>query len=557
MLITITNLYPRPDQPTRGMFNAQLFKAMAKIQATDLRLQTREERSQGAGGRSHKSAIANHQPSTVGHLLNICLVPEWRVWRWRDIRLWDGEGRAESAKREADNRQQTTDLGPCSPVADGHQSSATSHAPRTIYLPVFYVPLIGRSVNWWFCYRAVRGVWRDIRRQASGNRCQAKDRERAPSEARSASVGQARSTGPGQGAKKIDDAHDKGAECTAPLAASRLHARCFPSSGPEACGLPPAVSCLASWLYPDGVAVARALRGTGARLWLMALGSDTFHVGSTWRRRRIVRSCKDAEGVVCVARVLADRLVSAGVPREKLHVVPNGVDASLFRFRGAEELSGTGLQTSGSRLTSEVRNEYAREEVDGTGGGGKGKMILFVANLVPVKGPDVMIRAFARMVDHFLLSDGGLTTNSPCLVIIGSGPVRKAMERQADQLGISGRIHFLGTLPHTEVALWMNRADVLCLTSRSEGMPNVVVEALTSGLPVVATDVGACRQMLEGEPAARLCRSDDTEGLAQALHEVLAMKVDRKAMAAKYAGKYSWDRMAGDILQLIRDPGRV
>jgi glycosyltransferase involved in cell wall biosynthesis len=97
----------------------------------------------------------------------------------------------------------------------------------------------------------------------------------------------------------------------------------------------------------------------------------------------------------------------------------------------------------------------------------------------------------------------------------------------------------------------MNVADVLCLTSRSEGMPNVVVEALASGLPVVATAVGACPELLANEPSARLCRSGDVDALAGALREVLDMTVDRQALAARHSKHYSWEGQAKTLLNVM------
>ena len=98
----------------------------------------------------------------------------------------------------------------------------------------------------------------------------------------------------------------------------------------------------------------------------------------------------------------------------------------------------------------------------------------------------------------------------------------------------------------------MNAADCLCLSSRSEGMPNVVLEALASGTPVVATDVGACRDLLGAEPAARLVPPESPAALAQGLEALLAAPVDRPAMARRNASRFSWDRQARTILSLMR-----
>lgn len=277
------------------------------------------------------------------------------------------------------------------------------------------------------------------------------------------------------------------------------------------------------------------------------------------------------------------------------------------------------------------------------------RLVLFVGNLVPVKGADVLLEAWALIVCCSRSPISGCAagqenqgaeageqgtkgtegreqcstpnsqrptsnsqqlnntaTGSLRLLFIGDGPMRKELEIQAGKLGIADSVIFLGSRPHEEIALWMNAADCLCVPSRSEGMPNVVLEALASGLPIVATDVGAVREMLEGEKAVRVVEggegeeeniqhsilnsqyssSDDgrpsfapstslppssgnsgearratagkqrtdqiPERLAEAIREILDLEVDRKAMAERHAGMCSWKEQAGKILELIK-----
>jgi glycosyltransferase involved in cell wall biosynthesis len=421
MIITVSNLFPRPDQPTRGMYNYQLFKEMGKVIGNKADL---------FGGVHANELERSDTPES--RIQNVCLVPEWRIWRWRGIRRW----------------------------------RMSEFRIPTLYIPVFYIPFLGRSINWWFCFR---GLKREV-----------------------------------------------------------------------ALSLNQSTIFYVPWLFPDGVAVARAIRGSGARLWLMVLGSDTFHLKSSARRQKIFEACEQAEGIVCVAQVLADRLAAAGVPLAKLHVVPNGVDTSLFRVRSKEEtpLSLMGTEPHYPGPLSQGEREY-----------GNSRRILFIGNLVPVKGPDVMLRAFSLLCET--TQGSGNKVISPELLIIGSGPMRRQLERKAHQLGIAERVHFLGNRSHTEVARWMNMADVLCLTSRSEGMPNVVVEALASGLPVVATAVGACPELLAGEPAARLCPSGDVRAIADGLMSVLDSKINRQAMATGHAHHYSWHWQAESLLNMI------
>jgi glycosyltransferase involved in cell wall biosynthesis len=217
---------------------------------------------------------------------------------------------------------------------------------QTVYLPVFYFPLIGRSLNGWFYYRALRNFF--LKSNVYG-----------------------------------------------------LKSKVFPSPSPP--------TLYGSWLYPDGVAVATLARELKLPYWLMALGSDTFHLRARARRRAVVEACRGAAGVICVADVLADRLAKAGVPGGKLHVVPNGVDGELFRYRSKEEAWGRlegrqtvdlrpwtlderqGMQTPSQTAELSQSNVYGlKSKVSSSA-----RLLLFVGNLVPVKGPDVMLEAFA------------------------------------------------------------------------------------------------------------------------------------------------------------------
>jgi glycosyltransferase involved in cell wall biosynthesis len=137
------------------------------------------------------------------------------------------------------------------------------------------------------------------------------------------------------------------------------------------------------------------------------------------------------------------------------------------------------------------------------------------------------------------------------LVVVGDGPERRALERKAQADGVRGTVIFLGSRAHDEVALWMNAADCLCLPSRSEGLPNVVIEALASGLPVVASDVGACGELLAGEECARVVAPGDPAALAGALEGILRRRCDRPALAARHAGRWSWRRNAEQLLALM------
>lgn len=131
--------------------------------------------------------------------------------------------------------------------------------------------------------------------------------------------------------------------------------------------------------------------------------------------------------------------------------------------------------------------------------------------------------------------------------------MRKQLERRARNLDIMDSVVFLGERPHEEIAFWMNVADCLCVPSRSEGMPNVVLEALVSGLPVVAADVGGCRELLAQEPSSLLVRANSAEALTEALNTVSdsGLETSRRDLAQRHKERFSWSKAAQRICELM------
>ncbi len=133
-------------------------------------------------------------------------------------------------------------------------------------------------------------------------------------------------------------------------------------------------------------------------------------------------------------------------------------------------------------------------------------VIGIVARLTPVKNHQLLFRAVRR------LTAGGPGVH---IVIVGEGPERESLEQLARDWGLGGRVTFTGTLPNrpNPHALF----DVSALTSRSEGFPNAVVEAMAAGRPVIATDVGGVRDAVTDGVTGLLVPDDDDAGFAGAL----------------------------------------
>ena len=264
----------------------------------------------------------------------------------------------------------------------------------------------------------------------------------------------------------------------------------------------------AHYLWPDGVAAATLAQELGVPFTLTARGTDANVIAADPKiRARIAAAAHAAHACMAVSDALADRFAEiAELPRERVVTVRNGVDLERF--------------APGDRTA-------ARAEL---GLPAAGPLVLGVGRLVPGKGFALAARAVAALADARL-------------VLVGEGPERAAIAAAAADSPDRAPI-FLGTEPPERVALAYRAADCLVLPSEREGWPNVVTEALASGLPVVATRVGGIPQILAGDPPARelgaLVDRGDEVGLREALRAVLAAGPARERVRA-FAERYGWD----------------
>jgi glycosyltransferase involved in cell wall biosynthesis len=248
----------------------------------------------------------------------------------------------------------------------------------------------------------------------------------------------------------------------------------------------------ATWAYPDGWAAVDLAHRAGLPVVLKVHGSDILLLDHfPGRRRGTVEALRRADRVVAVSRDLARRVIDLGADPDRVDVVYNGVEETVFH--------------PGPR--GQARDRLGLEP--------DVPVVLFVGNLAPVKGVDVLIEACARLAargERFRCH------------LIGQGPLRPRLEERAGAAGLAGHVRFHGALPHERLADWYRAADVLALPSHSEGVPNVLLEAVACGLPCVASQVGGVPEVAALGPV-RLVRPGDAAELADALADVLARPI--------------------------------
>jgi glycosyltransferase involved in cell wall biosynthesis len=200
-------------------------------------------------------------------------------------------------------------------------------------------------------------------------------------------------------------------------------------------------------------------------------------------------------------------------PRCDYSVIPNGADTILFSPRNTERKPGP------VRLFCHGRVVYQ-------------------------KGLDVLLAALGLLPPDLSWE----------LHIAGDGPQRPELENQANILGIADRVFFKGWMRRPELTVVMREMDIFAFASRDEGMPNAVLEAMASGLPVVATRITGNEELVVPEKTGLLVSSESPDELAVALSRLIQNEALRSAMGRsgrqKVEEEYSWASVAARYLAL-------
>lgn len=242
------------------------------------------------------------------------------------------------------------------------------------------------------------------------------------------------------------------------------------------------------WAYPDGWASIDLARRRRLPVVIKVHGSDILTLLTTRARRRATAEALcAADAVVAVSHDLAERVIRLGVDPERVEVVYDGIDRRLF--------------SPGDGREARRRLQLDQDE----------PVVLFVGNLVPVKGLDVLVEACN------LLAKRGVRFTC---ILIGRGPLDATLRRETAQRGLSDRVLLLGPRAHADLPDWFRAADVFVLPSRSEGVPNVLLEAAACGTPFVASRVGGIPELTSMGPN-RLVTPGCPAELADAIEEQL------------------------------------
>ncbi|HKW98476.1 MAG TPA: glycosyltransferase [Bryobacteraceae bacterium] len=243
-----------------------------------------------------------------------------------------------------------------------------------------------------------------------------------------------------------------------------------------------------------------------------------------WAKRLLGRR---VDRLITVSQQIAREWEAYGIPSGKIQWVPNGVDTERFRPRidQREQRRNFGLRQEGLLLGS-------------------------IGRLDALKNYEVLIAAFARMAPEFPDSH---------LALLGEGPCTRRLQKTAEELGIADRVHLLGRRSNPED--FLATVDIFVLPSKTEGMSNVVLEAMASAIPIVCSALPCHREVFEPDREGIAVSPCTAEALAETLAALCRDPERRKALGLsernKITARFNIARMVADYARVYAKYART
>jgi len=273
----------------------------------------------------------------------------------------------------------------------------------------------------------------------------------------------------------------------------------------------------AHFIWPDGVGVALLARELRIPYVITLRGKIYECLKISSQTRQCAAALQGAAAVISVSSRMAEEAHKLGVPKDRLHVIANGVDLDHFRPRNKSE----------TRKMLGLPND--------------GRLLVTVAHLGHRKGHHETIRTLA-----------GLPEDVQLVIVGGSaqGGTPELLRNVARSVGVDHRLILPGPQSYERIPLYFSAADVGVLASYREGCPNVVLECLACGTPVVATDVGAVPDILPVPATGRIVPTKQVGPLRVALSEVLSRSWNVEEVV-RASGVQAWDGVAAEVGRVL------
>ncbi len=237
-------------------------------------------------------------------------------------------------------------------------------------------------------------------------------------------------------------------------------------------------------VYPEGFCASLIKKFFKKPLVITCRGNDLHKLPDNVLLRPMITSAlNNADGIITVSRSLSRKAIDLGADPEKISVMPKGVDTRIFKPMPQPDI-----------------RKKLNLPVDKT-------IVLSVGWLISRKNP----YSFVNILKSYTDPD----RKKFLFVWIGEGPLQSEMENEIYRNNLEEYVKFVGRKNPDEVAIWMNAADIFMLVSFSEGMPNVLYEAMACGTPVIASNVDGAAEILKHMKTGILVAPDDYGQMAE------------------------------------------
>nr|WP_241242193.1 glycosyltransferase [Thalassotalea sp. G2M2-11] len=267
---------------------------------------------------------------------------------------------------------------------------------------------------------------------------------------------------------------------------------------------------LASWAYPDAVAARWLSQCLGADFYFKVHGSDIdIQCQHSARAKQVVKASRFAKGILSVSQALAKKMITMGVDEKKIKVIYNGVDHNKFN------------------QVSERPHPH--------------EYLLFIGNLKHDKGVIELLEGFAKISSY---------QSELNLIFAGNGIMKPKLIELAKQYHITNQVIFLGSVDHSEIPMWLNHCRALILPSYHEGVPNVILEAMACGKPIIATDVGGIPEIVDEQICGKIIPAQDDNAIASAIRYISEHHWDPSEIK-KHSLQFSWQKNKAQLVNLL------